>query len=47
MDEKFDEDRDELLMSLNKEGNVSHIMNIGYDIPSSYKVAELADKFPF
>lgn len=47
MDEKFDEDRDELLMSLNKEGNVSHIMNIGYDIPSSYKVVELADKFPF
>lgn len=47
MDEKFDEDRFELLNSLNKEGNVSYIMNIGYDIPSSYKVKELSDKFSF
>lgn len=47
MDEKFDEDRFELLNSLNKEGNVSYIMNIGYDIESSYKAKELSDKFPF
>lgn len=47
MDERFDEDRDELLLSLNKDGNVSYIMNIAYDMPSSYEVIKLADKYEF
>ncbi|MBE7029615.1 MAG: TatD family deoxyribonuclease [Ruminococcaceae bacterium] len=47
MDERFDEDRNELLISLNKEENVEYIMNVSYDIPSSYKTVELCDKYNF
>lgn len=47
MDERFDEDRDSLLKSLYKEGNVTHIMNVSYDMESSYKTAELAEKYDF
>ena len=47
MDEKFDEDRDGLLLSLNKEGNVSHIINVSYDMDSSYKTVKLCDKYDF
>ena len=47
MDERFDEDRNELLISLNKEENVEYIMNVSYDIPSSYKTAQLCDKYNF
>ena len=47
MDEKFDEDREELLLSLNKDGDVSYIMNVSYDLDSSYKTVELCDKYDF
>lgn len=47
MDERFDEDRHELLLSLNKEGNVKYIMNIAYDMASSETVVSLADKYDF
>lgn len=44
--EQFDEDRDELLTRLNKEG-VSHIINIGCDIPTSQESVDLAKKYDF
>ncbi len=44
--EQFDEDRDELLVKLN-EGGVSHIINIGCDIPTSKESIELAKKYDF
>ena len=47
MDERFDEDRDELLLSLNKDGNVKYILNAAYDMESSYKSIELAEKYEF
>lgn len=47
IDERFLEDRDELLLSLNKEGNLDYIMNVGYDLESSRQVIELSDKYDF
>lgn len=47
MDERFDEDRNELLLSLNKDGNVKYILNAAYDMDSSYKSIELAEKYDF
>lgn len=47
MDERFEEDRDELLFTLNKDGNVSYIMNVAYDIESSYQAAKMAEKYDF
>lgn len=44
--EQFDEDRDELLTRLN-EGGVSHIINIGCDIPTSQESIDLAKKYDF
>lgn len=44
-DERFDEDRDELLSSL-FEGSVSHIINCGCDLKSSLKTIALTEKFP-
>ena len=43
-DERFDEDRDELLSSLFK-GSVSHIVNCGCDLKSSLKTIKLSEKF--
>ncbi len=43
-DERFNEDRDELLSSL-FEGSVSHIINCGCDLKSSLTTIELAEKF--
>lgn len=45
-DERFDEDRDILLSSMN-ENNVGHIINIGCDIKSSVESIRLAEKYPF
>jgi TatD DNase family protein len=45
-DEKFDDDRDEILSQM-IQNNVGHIINIGCDIPSSLKSIELAEKYPF
>lgn len=43
-DERFDEDRDELLSSLLK-GSVSHIIDCGCDLNSSIKAIGLAEKY--
>ena len=43
-DERFNEDRDELLSSL-FEGSVSHIINCGCDLKSSLTTIELAEKY--
>lgn len=45
-DERFDEDRDELL-SLMPEKGVELIVNAGSDLASSIKSVELAEKYPF
>ena len=45
-DEQFD-DRQQLLLRLNKEKNVSHIITCGTDIPSSQECIDLAKKFSF
>lgn len=47
MDERFKEDKFELLKNLNENHNISHIINIGYDMPSSYEAVELAKKYDF
>lgn len=46
-DKKFDEDRDILLNRLFNENIVSYIMNVGYDLKSSYDTIDLCDKYPF
>ena len=46
-DERFDEDRETLLPSLEKEHNVSHILNVGYDLKSSSQAVDLARRYPF
>ncbi len=45
-DQRFDEDRDILLSSM-FEGNVGHIINIGYNLKSSMDSIKLAEKYPF
>ncbi len=45
-DEAFDADRDQLLSSL-LQNNVSNIINIGADMPSSRHSIEIAEKYPF
>ncbi len=45
-DEAFDEDREELLRSMKKNG-VSFIMNAAYDLKSSIASAELSQKYDF
>lgn len=45
-DERFDGDREELILSLNKNG-VSYVCEIGYDVESSYKAAALSEKYDF
>ncbi len=45
-DEKFDGDREELIASLRDNG-VSYTCEIGYDMPSSYAAAELAERYDF
>lgn len=47
MDESFDEDREILIPSLLKEGNIKYVMNVSYDMNSSYKAVELAEKYDF
>lgn len=44
-DERFDEDRDELLSSL-FEGSVSHIIGCGCDLKSSLKTIAMAERYP-
>jgi len=45
-DERFNEDRHEILQKCVDEG-VSHIVNAGTDVESSYASVSLADKYPF
>lgn len=45
-DVKFDENRDDLLSSMNASG-VSYICNVGFDLKSSQTSIELADKYGF
>ena len=45
-DEKFDEDRDELLSSM-PENDVTLIVNPGSDLPSSKMAVELTKRYPF
>lgn len=45
-DDAFDADRDELLSSL-PQNNVSNIINIGADMPSSRRSVQLAEKYEF
>ncbi len=45
-DERFDNDRDEVISSLNDDG-VSLYINVGADIKSSKKSIELAEKYDF
>lgn len=46
-DERFDEDRYELIDNLRNEYGVHNIINIGADIPSSERSIALADKYDF
>lgn len=45
-DKKFDEDRDEILLTL-KNHNVGYVVNIGADMESSYNSIKLAEKYDF
>ncbi len=45
-DSRFDDDRDELISSLNEKG-VSHIVNCGCDLKSSLTTIELSEKYDF
>lgn len=45
-DERFDEDRDELINSL-KENNVNLVLNVGADIKTSIESIELSKKYDF
>lgn len=45
-DERFDEDRQELISSF-KEHGISNTCEIGFDLPSSHKALELAEKYDF
>ncbi len=45
-DARFNEDRDELLLSM-KENGIDNIMNIGADLPTSEKALKLAEKYDF
>lgn len=45
-DSRFDEDRNELLSSLNEKG-VSHVVNCGCDLKSSLTTVELSEKYDF
>ncbi len=44
-DEKFDEDREELISSLFREHNIGYIINAGCDMKSSYAGLELSRKW--
>ena len=46
-DERFDEDRESLLMSLQKEKNVDFILNPGVDLERSKKAVALAEQYDF
>lgn len=45
-DERYDEDRDEVLSSLREKG-VGYVVNCGSDIPTSESSLALAEKYPF
>ena len=45
-DEQFDEDRDELLMSM-QDGGVGTIVDVSASYESCKRVTELAEKYPF
>lgn len=45
-DEKFDEDRDDVIKSIYEAG-ITKIVNAGYDIASSKKAIELANKYEY
>ncbi len=45
-DERFDEDREELIASLNQNG-ISNVVNIGADLKTSRESIELAEKYDF
>ena len=45
-DERFDEDRDEILKDL-KNHNIGYVVNIGANMKSSYASIELANKYDF
>ena len=45
-DERFDEDREELIDSF-KEHGISNTCEIGFDLPSSKKAIELSEKYDF
>lgn len=45
-DERFDEDREELLSSLPQKG-VELVINVGYDMPSSRNSIAFANKYPY
>ena len=46
-DEQFEQDRENLLLSLDKIDHVSYIINCGADLDSSKKSIELANKYDF
>lgn len=46
-DEKFDEDRWETIKKVYEEGNVKKIVTVGYDIDSSKKAIEIANKIDY
>ena len=45
-DERFDEDREQLILSLAEKG-VKNVVNIGCTLERSEKSVELAEKYPF
>lgn len=45
-DEKFDQDREQIIRDTYQKG-ITKIICAGYDISSSQKAVELAEKYPF
>ena len=46
-DEKFDEDRWEIIKKVYEEGNVTKLITVGYNIKSSKKAIEIANKIDY
>ena len=45
-DEKFDNDREEIIQEIKKEG-ITKLVSAGYDVDSSEKASKLAQKYDF
>lgn len=46
-DEKFDEDRFEIIKKVYEQGNVTRLITVGYNLESSKKAIEIANKIDY